>query len=178
MDLSQIVAKAHISQNQAALLKKGDPATLTVAGATEPIKGKVAMVSPALDPGSTTVEVWVQAPNSRNVMKAGESAQLAMTAKTIASALIVPTVAVVTDDDGKKSVLTIGSDGLAHKRDVATGIQNADSIQIVSGLKAGEQVVSVGAYGLADNTKVKVETSTQEGKEGDDKTEADAGGGN
>src|SRR6185312_11150912 len=128
MDLSQVVAKAHIPQNQAALLRKGDSATLTVAGATEPIKGRVTMVSPALDPGSTTVEVWVQAPNPKNVLKAGGSAHLAMTAKTIPNALIVPTLAVVTDDEGKKSVMTIGSDGLAHKRDVETGIQNADSI--------------------------------------------------
>ena len=178
MDLSQMVAKAHIPQTQAALLKKGDKATLSVAGAAEPIQGKVTMVSPALDPGSTTVEVWVQAANPRNVMKAGGSASLAMTAKTILNALIVPALAVVTDDDGKKSVMTIGSDGLAHKRDVETGIRNADSIQIVSGLKPGEQVVSVGAYGLPDNARVKVETPAQEGKEADDKTEADAGGGN
>jgi multidrug efflux pump subunit AcrA (membrane-fusion protein) len=176
MDLAQMVAKAHIPQNQAGLLKKGDSATLTVAGATEAIKGKVTMVSPALDPGSTTVEVWVLAPNPRNVMKAGGSASLTMIAKTIPNALIVPTLAVVTDDDGKKSVMIIGGDGVAHKRDIETGIQNADSIQIVSGLKPGEQVVSVGAYGLPDNTKVKVEAPAQEDKEGDDKTEADAGG--
>jgi hypothetical protein len=74
--------------------------------------------------------------------------------------------------------MTIGDDGLAHKRDVVTGIQNADTVQIVSGLKPGEQVVTVGAYGLPDNTKVKVEAPAQEGKEGDDKTEADAGGAN
>src|SRR5690348_5382664 len=79
MDLSQMVAKAHIPQNQAALLKKGDSATLTVAGATEPIKGKVTMVSPALDPGSTTVEVWVQARNPKNVMKAGGPASRTVT---------------------------------------------------------------------------------------------------
>lgn len=174
MDLSQMVAKAHIPQNQAVLLKKGDSATLIVAGASEPIKGKVTMVSPALDQGSTTVEVWVEAPNPRSVMKAGESASLAIRAKTISNALIVPALAVVTDDDGKKSVMMIGSDGLAHKRDVETGIRTADSIQIVNGLKAGEQVVSVGAYGLPDNTKVKVEPPLREGKEADSKTEAEA----
>src|SRR5690348_3187852 len=79
MDLSQMVAKAHIPQNQAALLRKGDSATLTVAGAAEPIKGKVTMVSPALDPGSTTVEVWVQARNPKNVMKAGGPASRTVT---------------------------------------------------------------------------------------------------
>jgi len=168
MDLSQMVAKAHIPQNQATLLKKGDTATLTAAGADEPIKGKVTLVSPALDPGSTTVEVWVQAPNPKGVLKAGASTTLTMTAKTVPNALTIPAQAVVTDEDGKKSVMVIGSDGMAHKREVETGIQNQESIQIVSGLKPGEQIVAVGPYGLPDNTKVKVEAPPQPGGESND----------
>jgi multidrug efflux pump subunit AcrA (membrane-fusion protein) len=168
MNLSQMIAKAHIPQNQAALLKKGDPATVTVAGADEPIKGKVTLVSPALDPGSTTVEVWVQAPNPEGVLKAGSSATVSMTSKTAANALIVPAQALVSDEEGKKSVMVVGSDGVAHKREVETGIQTSDSVQIVSGLKPGEQVVSVGAYGLPDNTKVKVEAPAPAGGEGGD----------
>ena len=168
MNLSQMVAKAHIPQNQAALLKKGDTASLTAAGADEPIKGKVTMVSPALDPGSTTVEVWVQAPNPKGVLKAGASTTVTMTAKTVPDALIVPAPALVTDEEGKKTVMVIGSDGVAHKREVETGIQNQDSVQIVNGLKPGEQIVSVGPYGLPDNTKVKVEAPPKPGTEGEE----------
>jgi HlyD family secretion protein len=177
MDLSQMIAKAHIPQNQAALLKKGDTATLTAVGADEPIKGKVTLVSPALDPGSTTVEVWVQAPNPKRVLKAGASTTLTMTAKTVSDALIIPAQAVVTDEDGKKSVMVIGSDGMAHKREVETGIQSQDSVQIVSGLKAGEQIVAVGPYGLPDNTKVKVEAPPQPGGESDEDKGKDKEGG-
>jgi multidrug efflux pump subunit AcrA (membrane-fusion protein) len=177
MNLSQMIAKAHIPQNLAALLKKGDAATVTVAGADEPVKGKVTLVSPALDPGSTTVEVWVQAPNPEGVLKAGSSATVSMTAKTAASALVVPAQALVSDEEGKKSVMVIGSDGMAHKREVETGIQTADSVQIVSGVKPGEQVVSVGAYGLPDNTKVKVEAPAPAGgDEGKDSDKGDKGG--
>jgi HlyD family secretion protein len=173
MNLSQMVAKAHIPQSQATLLKKGDTASITVAGADEPVEGKVTMVSPALDPGSTTVEVWVQASNPKGVLKAGGSASLSMTAKTVANALTVPATAIVTDEDGKKSVMVVGSDGVAHKRDVETGIQTSDSIQIASGVKPGEQVVSIGAYGLPDNTKVKVEAPPQPGKEPDEDKDKD-----
>lgn len=168
MNLSQMVAKAHIPQNQAALLKKGDDATITVPGDDEPIKGKITLVSPALDPGSTTVEVWVQASNKEGALKAGESASVSMTAKTVSDALVVPAQALVTDDEGKKSLMVVGGDSVAHKRDVETGIQTPDSVQIVSGVKPGEQVVSVGAYGLTDNTKVKVEAPPVPGKEGGD----------
>lgn len=163
MNLSQMIAKAHLPQSQAVLLKKGDDATVKVAGVDGDVKGKIILVSPALDPGSTTVEVWVQAPNPDGVLKAGESASLSMVAKTVTNALIVPAQALVTDEEGKKSVMVIGSDSMAHKRDVETGIQTADSIQIVSGVKPGEQIVSAGAYGLPDNTKVKVEAPAAPG---------------
>jgi len=171
MNLSQMIAKAHIPQNQASLLKKGDDATVKMAGLEDEIKGKVILVSPALDPGSTTVEVWVQAANRKGALKAGSSASLSMVARTVPDALIVPAEALVTDEEGKKSVMVIGGDGVANKREVETGVQTADSVQIVSGVKPGEQVVSTGAYGLPDKTKVKVEAPAAPGKEGGDKGE-------
>lgn len=178
MDLSQMIAKAHIPQNQAVLLKKGDDASIKVAGADEDIKGKVVLVSPALDPGSTTVEVWVQAPNPKGILKAGSSATLSMVAKTVPDALTIPAEALVTDEEGKKTVMVVGSDGKAHKREVETGVQTASAVQIVSGVKAGEQVVSTGAYGLPDNTKLKIEAAPAPGKEGADEDKGDDKGGN
>src|SRR5204862_317546 len=60
---------------------------------------------------------------------------------------------------------------LANSREVKTGIQSGQQVQIVSGLKAGEVVVTEGAYGLPDKTKGKVEKaeapSAAEGAEKD-----------
>ena len=176
MNVSHMIAKAHIPQNQAALLKKGDEASLKVAGSDDEVKGKVMLVSPALDAGSTTVEVWVQANNPKGILRAGSSLSLAMVAKTVADALTVPAPALITDEEGKKSVMVIGSDGKAHKRDVETGIQTASAVQVVKGLKAGEQVVSAGAYGLPDNTKVKVEAATPPAKQGGEEDKGEKGG--
>jgi HlyD family secretion protein len=159
MDLSRMIAKAHIPHNQASLLKKGDEATLRVSGLDEPVAGRVALVSPALDPGSTTVEVWVEAPNPKGLLKAGASAILTITAKTVSNALLVPAQSVLTDEEGKKSVMVVGEDRTAVKREVDTGIQTSDSVQIVSGLKVGERVVGTGAYGLPDKSKIKVEAA-------------------
>jgi multidrug efflux pump subunit AcrA (membrane-fusion protein) len=172
MDLSQMIAKAHLPQSQAALLKKGNPATLRLAGTGDESKGKVILVSPALDPNSTTVEVWVQAANPKQTLKAGASATLSVVASSVANALVVPPAAVLTDEEGKKSVMVVGADSVAHKREVETGIQTPDAVQIVSGLKAGEQVVSTGAYGLPENTKVKPESPPP----ADEPKSADKGG--
>lgn len=177
MDLSQMIAKAHIPQNQASLLKKGDSATIKMHGLEDEVKGRVILVSPALDPGSTTVEVWVQAANPSGTLKAGSSASVSMVARTVPDALIVPTQALVTDEEGKKLLMVIGSDGIAQKREVETGLQTNETVQIVSGVKPGEQVVTTGAYGLPDKTKVKIEVPAPPGKEGGDEgKDKDEGG--
>jgi len=168
MDISRMIAKAHIPQTQAALVKKGDDASIKVAGSDDDLPGKVVLVSPALDPGSTTVEVWVEADNRKGLLRAGSSVIVSMVARTVPNALTVPAPALITDEEGKKSVMVIGSDGKAHKRDIETGIQTATAVQVVNGLKAGEQVVSAGAYGLPDNTKVKIEAATPPGKGGEE----------
>ncbi len=157
MNLSHVIAKAHIPQAEAALLKVGDAATLSAAGLSQGISGKVTVVSPALDPNSTTVEIWVDAANPHQELRPGSSVHLAMLAQTIPDALTVPASAVLTESDGTTSVMVIGNDGRAHQRDVKTGIRQDNQVQIISGVSPGERVVTVGAYGLPDNTRVQVQ---------------------
>jgi multidrug efflux pump subunit AcrA (membrane-fusion protein) len=159
MDISQVVAKAHIPQTDAVLLRKGDKAVLEVAGWDKKIEGAVILVSPALDPNSTTVEIWVQAPNRGVDLRPGMTVQLSITAQTVHDALVVPAAALLNAEKNKAQVMVIDSQSEAHSREVKTGIREAEEVQIVSGLQAGDQVVSQGAYGLPDKTKVKVEKS-------------------
>ena len=156
MNLSTIIAKAHIPQSDALLLRNGDKAAITVPG-LDSVQGTVTLVSPALDPNSTTVEIWVQAKNANLQMRPGTSAQVAITAQTLHDALVIPSVALLNASGNKAQVMVIDPQSKAQSRDVETGIQSADSVQIISGLKPGEQVVTQGAYGLPDKTKVRIE---------------------
>ncbi len=166
MDISSIIAKAHIPQADAMLLRKGDKATVEVPG-LEKAPGTVTLVSPALDPNSTTVEIWVQVPNPKQQLRPGATAQLSITAQTVRDALIIPAAALLNANEDQAQVMVIDQNGTANSRDVKTGIKNSDDIQVISGLKAGEQVVTVGAYGLKEKTKVKVEKPSPEGDEKD-----------
>jgi len=159
MDVSSVIAKAHIPQADAALLKVGDAGSMTVPGLPEPIEGKVTVVSPALDPNSTTVEVWLEAKNPKHRLRPGTSVQLSLTARTINDALVVPAAAVVTVPEGTSVVLLAGADGKAHQRTVKLGIRQGDDVQIVEGVAAGDKVVSSGAYGLPDNTRITVQAA-------------------
>jgi HlyD family secretion protein len=154
MEISQVVARAHIPQQSAALLQVGDPAEVTVPGFNNAFPGKVTVVSPALDLGSTTVEVWVTLKNPGERLKPGTSVQFSAVARSIQNALVVPAAALLTAQDGTTSVMRAGSDGRAHQVRVKTGVRSDDQIQIVDGLHAGDRVVASGSYGLPDNRKI------------------------
>jgi HlyD family secretion protein len=167
MDTTSVVARAHIPQEQAALLKVGDKATVAVAGGSgedDAIEGKVTVVSPALDPNSTTVEVWVQAKNPKGRLRPGTSVRISMLARTVPNAVVIPSAAVLTAPEGSNYVMVAGSDNRAHQKTVKTGIRQGDQVQILDGLAEGDRVVASGAYGLPDNTKIRVETATESDK--------------
>ncbi len=152
MDLSQIVARAHIAQLEAASLKVGDPATITVPGQATPVKGRVTLVSPAVDPSSTTVEVWVEAPNPKGSLRPGTSVRVAMVAQTVAQAVVIPQAALLTSPDGINTVIVLDSDNAPSKKKVKVGIRDAEAktVQVTDGLQGGERVVTVGAFELAN----------------------------
>jgi HlyD family secretion protein len=173
MDISSVVAKTHIPQPSAALLKVGDAATIQVPGMEQPFTGKVTIVSPALDPNSTTVEVWVQAKNPGERLKPGTSVGVSMIARSVPDALAVPAAALLTAQDGTTSVMVVGtcekgkkpSEQCAHQKPVKTGIREEDRIQIVEGVQAGDRIVATGAYGLPDNSKITTAEAKPEGKD-------------
>ena len=162
MDVSQVIARAHIPQPDAALLKLGDKATITAPGDDQPTEGRITVISPALDPNSTTVEVWVQAKNPEQPLKPGPSVQLSMLARTIPDALVIPAASLLSAQDGTTSVMLVGSDNRAHQKAVKVGVRQDNQVQIVEGVQAGDRVVASGAYGLPDNTKINVEEQQQQ----------------
>jgi HlyD family secretion protein len=170
METSTLIAKLHIAQVQAQQLVVGASATMRVPGLDDPVDAKVSLISPALDPGSTTVEVWLRIDNAKSLLKAGTPVHASITGHTVKRTLLVPAEALQTAADGSKYVMVIGADGNAHKHPVTIGIQSEREIQIVSGITAKDKVITTGAYALDDGTKVKV------GAAGDDKPDVGKGG--
>lgn len=156
MDTATLIAKAHIAQNLAQQLKVGGQATITAPGVEKPVPAVISMISPALDPGSTTVEIWLKVDNRKGQLRAGTPVKAEITGRQVAEALTIPAAAVQTAPDGSKFVMVVGSDSTAQKKPVTLGIVNQEDAQVTSGLTASDQVITVGAYALDAKTKVKV----------------------
>jgi multidrug efflux pump subunit AcrA (membrane-fusion protein) len=157
VDSSEMVARANVPVHDIAHLKVGD--TANIQSPDGEVAGKVTVVSPAVDPSSTTVEVWVQANNAGGKLKAGVTAKVFILAETVNDALNIPASALLSSEEGGDIVMVVDSASVAHERKVETGIREGDKVQIVSGLQEGERVVTVGGVGLADKSKVEVQAT-------------------
>ena len=172
MDMSKIVARINMAQDQARDVKVGNEATLTVEGG-EPIAGKVTVVSPAADQNSTTLQVWVQAENPGERLRAGQSVHVAIVAMVIDGATLIPAAAVMSNAEGESIVLAIDDKNVAHEKVVTIGAREPELVQVLSGVEPGERVVTVGGVGLEDKAKVRVmkpgEKAAGEAEEKDEK---------
>lgn len=156
MDTSALLAKLHLAQQLAQQMKVGDAASLTVPGVADPVPAKVSLISPALDPGSTTVEIWLRAENKNGALKVGTPVHASIVGRRAQHALTVPASALLTKQDGSRSVMVVGPDGAAHNKPVAIGITDGKDVQITNGLSTSDMVITTGNYAMDEGTKVKV----------------------
>ena len=118
MDTSSLLAKTHVAQSLAQRMMVGEEASVIVPGVAEPVSAKVSLISPALDSGSTTVEVWLKIDNKSGTFKVGTPVKVSITGKTVEKAWKIPSSAILTAEDGTKSVMLVGADGAAHRRSI------------------------------------------------------------
>jgi HlyD family secretion protein len=169
VESSTLVAKTHIAQTQAQELTVDGTADVYMSGVDQPIPAKVSMISPALDAGSTTVEVWLKIDNRSGKLKVGAPVKVSITGRTIKNAMKVPLPAILSADDGTKSIMIVDRDGKAQRKKVALGINNGREVQILSGLLGSERVITGAAYGLDPGMKVKIGIDEEDQKGKDDK---------
>ncbi|HTS60997.1 MAG TPA: efflux RND transporter periplasmic adaptor subunit [Candidatus Acidoferrales bacterium] len=169
MDISSVVARINVTIAEATQVKLGMPATLSFVDGREPVEGKVTVVSPASDPASTTVQVWIEAPNPGEKLKPGAGVHAVIVAEAIKAATVVPVAAILPGEEGGTAVLVIDSNSTAHRRAVRLGVRDGDKIQVLNGCRPGEEVVVQGGVGVDDKAKVKViDTTVKEADEDED----------
>jgi RND family efflux transporter MFP subunit len=166
MDISSVVARVNVPQTEAGPVKVGQTAILTSMEGGEGVNGKVTVVSPATDPNSTTVQVWIQAENPGERLKPGTSVHAQVITEMYKAATVVPAAAILPGEEGGPAVLTVSPDSVAHRRTVTLGVREGNKIQILAGVNPGDEVVVVGGMGIDDKAKVKViDTSVKESAE-------------
>ncbi len=174
VDVSQIVARANVPVNEARAIRVGRPARIS--GPDGDLPAVVKVVSPATDPTTTTIQIWVQSDNPGERLKPGGSARVAIIAETIQDTIVVPASALLNFDEGGQKVMVVTGGSVARERKVKVGVRQGDRVQIEAGVQEGDQVVTSGGLGLDDKAKVKVEAPKgKEEEEDEDEKDDDKG---
>jgi HlyD family secretion protein len=174
VDISKVIARANIPIKSAASIKVGKQAT--IAGPDGPISGTVTVVSPSVDPSTTTVEVWIQADNPLEILKPGGTVHVSIRADLIQDTLLVPAAALLSSDEGGEKVMLFGKDNKAHERKVNVGIREGARVQILGGVNEGDKVITSGGLGLDDKAKVVVKEESDDDDDDDKDADDDKGG--
>jgi HlyD family secretion protein len=173
VNVSRVIARANIPVSQAASLKVGDTGTIAQTEGGNQVAGRVTVVSPAVDPNSTTVQVWVEADNPGEKLKPGATVRVSILAETIPNAIVIPSTALLPSDEGGVQVMVVGPDSAAHEKKVDLGARDADKVQVVKGLDVGEKVITGGGVGLDDGAKVRIVAAPAADKDDAGKDEKD-----
>jgi len=156
VDVAALDAVFDVSPTQAAQIHRGDSVRVT-AGAAEGGEvvgqGSVSAVSAAVDSTSRAVAVRARISRPARPLRIGESVFGRLVTAVHARAVTVPVSALVPSGD-RFQVFVVDSGGIAHTRAVTVGARSASLAEILEGLTAGETVVTTGAYGIEDGTKI------------------------
>jgi len=131
----------------------------------EQFKGEVSRVAPVFDPATRTAAMEIEVPNPGFRLKPGMYARVRLTVERRPNALTVPRGAVV-DTEGKRGVFMVENGQTARFREVRTGLQDNDRVEILEGLNEGERVITVGALALRDGDRVQLTGGDPGGKGG------------
>jgi multidrug efflux pump subunit AcrA (membrane-fusion protein) len=173
MDTTRVIARAHVSPQEAAALHSGLTANLIVPGSTsKPIPGTITQVSPAVDTGNTTLEVWIEAANADGTLKPGMTLRAEVIVKSNPKALVIPVAAVLTANSGNTSVIVVDAENKPHRKPVTLGIREGANVEVTDGLQNGERVVTAGAFELGkldedvlDKAKVHIQLPKEDEEE-------------
>ncbi len=152
MDLNRLSVRAEIPVADAAGLQAG--VTLQIL-TPSPVIAPVTFVSPSVDANNGTVLVRANLP-AENGLRSGQFVPVRIITAVRTNCLVAPEASVVTDETGH-SVISLVQGDEAVSVPVRTGFHEKDWVEVSgAGLQAGGLVVTVGAYGLPDKTKIQV----------------------
>ncbi len=152
IDLDRLVVKTAIPASEAGELKPGQEAQVSSQPA---VSGTLSFISPAVDTNNGTVLAWARLPAGSG-LRPGQFVPLRIVTEVQTNCLAAPEASVVTDIHGH-SVISLVSGDEAAQTPVQTGLRENGWVEVKgSGLKEGDSVVTVGAYGLPEKTKIRV----------------------
>lgn len=153
VDIATVRLVANVVERDLKALQTGDSTEVEVdAYPGELFMGRIARVSPVLDPATRTAPIEVEIPNKGFRLKPGMYARVGITTDTRKDALVIPATAVV-DLGGRRGVF-IPLNESAVFRAITVGTEQQDLVEVLGGLIEGDAVITTGSGALRDGDRI------------------------
>ena len=158
-DLKKIWVYVDVYEDEMAWVKVGDEAEMRVRAAPGRVfRGKVHFIYPYLDGKTRTVRVRLEFDNKEKILKPGMFANVVLRTDKQNEAVVVPSSAIVRSGS-RDQVFVVRAPGKFEPREVLLGLSADGYTQILSGLKAGEEVVTSSTFLIDSESKLKEATA-------------------
>ncbi|MGE0043965.1 MAG: efflux RND transporter periplasmic adaptor subunit, partial [Vicinamibacterales bacterium] len=147
-DVSTVWVQGHVYDSDLAEVRAGNTVEVTSPALPHPYPGVVAYVGAALDPETRTTPVRIVTRNPDGLLKKDLFVDVSIHTAVEHDAVVVPTSAVLYNEDNFPFVYVEASPGQFAERLVTTGARQDDQVQILDGLAAGDRIVSRGSVFL------------------------------
>jgi len=153
VDISTVRMVANVVEKDLKELKTGNTTRVEVdAFPGEVFTGRIARVSPVLDPATRTAPIEIEIPNAAARLKPGMYARVSVTTSTKKEALVVPANAVA-DLGGRRGVFTPLNESAVF-RALDLGTEQGNVVEVLGGLNDGDTVITTGSSALRDGDRI------------------------
>lgn len=173
-DPTQMKVTVMVSETVVPKLAIGDPAEVFVSSLGKTFSGTIRSVDQAANMQTKLYSVTVALPGDVAGLLSGMFADVTFRTDYNDNAVVIPTEAILTSGDTQ--YVYVVEDGTARYVEVTTGITGTGVTQIISGLTAGEQLVTVGQSYLSDGAAVRIVSGTDDAAPSDEAAEDTASG--
>lgn len=135
-------------------IKPGKKIRFTIENDLRVYEGEVYAIEPRIDPDTRTLKLRAMAANKGGMLLPGQFVKVEVILESINNAILAPTEAVIPEQAGKK--VFILEKGKAKEVFVETGIRTANSLEILSGLKPGDTLLTTGILQLRPGMDIQI----------------------
>ena len=157
VNIDTVKASVDAIEAQLSELALNQQAMIEIDGIATPMSGSIVFISPTLEVMRRTAKVEILIENPEGTIKPGMFAKVTVPVKVHTDAIIISRASLIGDADTKtQNVFVIDEDSVSQHRPIEIGLLRGAEVEVLSGITAGEAVVTAGQHSLKDGESVRI----------------------
>jgi len=160
INLNNMYIETDVPESHITTVTKNKPVVINFPVLGKTINGEIRQAGNFINPANRTFKIEVAVPNKDNSIKPNLTAKLRVNDYTNENAILIPQSIISENSKGQQYVYVVSDrkndEGTAHRVIIETGLTQGDSIEVLSGINIGDEIIQEGARSIKDAQTVKI----------------------